>query len=328
MPDAHNTSDMMVQGRLRYQYTKVYPSEDGARQYNEVCHTLFLNSTNNPTINTTNTLPCGDLELYTNGTYTDAEACPMRIAFFACVKTKGCMDLSRNFLCTDALKHCNIDGGVLCAPRRDAAYDTKDDILLVGKYAVLSFDILDELVPYPRRYTLVDVDIDEQKGWRLHGTNGTILPTREEFLSVLETLQLILIRADYWASIYFKDNTNYDYLGLINKPATSVTIGGDVKTPNLNRYFNNTHMGHEHNLTHKLEQDGFVHAYGDLPNRVGTFDPDRPNGENWIGDGLWEFYNQPESTENMIPFGRRQTHGEIVGVKSFELFESPVPMFN
>ena len=327
---------MSMQGRLRYEYTKVFPSEEGNRQYDEICSTLFLNSTINPTINASNTLPCGDLELYTNGTYSEAEACPMRIDFFACVKTKGCMDLSRNFLCTDALKNCNIDGGVLCAPRRDAAYDTKDDILLVGKYAVLSFDILDELVPYPKKYNLVDIDLDEQKGWRIHGTNGTIIPTREEFLSVLETLQLILVRADYWASIYFKDNTNYDYLGLINKPATRVTVGGATVTPDLdsyttpdmNSYFNNSHKGTEHNLTHKLGQDGSVHEYGELSDRVGTFDKDRPNEENWQGEGIWKFYVQPDSTQTMKPFGRRQTHGEIVGVKSFELFESPVPMFD
>lgn len=318
----------MYQGRLRYEYTKVYPSEEGALQYKEVCDTLFLNSTNNPTINTTETLPCGDLELMTNGTYSEAEACPMRIAFFACVKTKGCMDLSRNFLCTSTLKHCNIDGGVMCAPRRDHAFDTKDDILIVGTYQILSFDILDELVPFPRAYRLVDIDLDEQKGWRIHGTNGTVIPTRQEFINVLETLQLILVRTDYWASIHFKDATNYDYLGLIKEPATPVRIGGDLKMPTLNSYFNNTVQGTEHNLTHKLAQDGSVHPYGELNQRVGTFDPDRPNDQNWQGDGLWKFYEQPESTATMTPFGRRQTHGEIVGVKSFELFESHAPIFD
>lgn len=35
---------------------------------------------------------------------------------------------------------------VVCAPRRDAAADTKDDVLLVGRSQVLSFDILDEVL--------------------------------------------------------------------------------------------------------------------------------------------------------------------------------------
>ena len=36
---------------------------------------------------------------------------------------------------------------------------------------------------------------------------------------------------------------------------------------------------------------------------------------------------QPEPGDPTIPLGRRETHGEIVGVRSFELFEATNPMF-
>ena len=286
-----------------------------------MCDTLFLNSTANPTISVNDTLPCGDLELYSNGTYPEHEACALKIAFFGCAKKKGCMDMSRNFLCTSLLKGCNIDGGVLCAARRDATFNTKDDVLLVGKYQILSFDILDELVPFPRRYTLVDIDLDESLGWRVHGTNGTQLPTRSEFLNVLETLQLILVRADYWASIHFKQQDNFDYLGLVKEPLTTVRIGGEDAKPELRHYFNNSLKGGRHNQTHKLAEDGSMHPYGTLPNRPGTFESD------WQSEGIWKFMKQPEPGDPTIPLGRRETHGEIVGVRSFELFEATNPMF-
>jgi len=299
----------MYQGRLRYRYTKVYPSADNALQYEKVCDALFLNSTSNPTINPKNTLLCGDLMYLTNGSLSEEESCPQRIEFFACVKRKGCMDLARNFLCTTVVKTCNIDAGVLCAPRRDAAFDTKDDLLLVGKYQVLSFDILNELVPYPNKFTLVDVDLDEQKGWRLHGTNGTIIPTREEFVDVLSTLQMILVRCDYWESIRFRDSTNLDYLGLeINEP-----------TPEL--YFNNDFEGRTHNATYKLAQDGSLHPYGEKNERVGT------EASGWTGQGLWKFMAQQNAGEPIVPQGRTETHGEIVGLKEIELFEGADPMF-
>ena len=40
---------------------------------------------------------------------------------------------------------CNLCNAVACAPRRDAAIDTKDDVLLVGTNQITSFDILDEV---------------------------------------------------------------------------------------------------------------------------------------------------------------------------------------
>jgi len=300
----------MYQGRIRYRYTKVYPSADDALQYKQVCNTLFLNSTNNPTINVAKTLPCGDYMTMINGTYSEEVACPMRIDFFTCVKSKGCMDLSRNYVCSDALKNCDIDAGVLCAPRRDAAFDTKDDLLLVGKYQVLSFDILDELVPYPNKMTLVDVDLDERKGWKLHGTNGSAVPTREEFIDVLETLQMILVRCDYWPSMYFRENTNLDYLGLVAKDATP------------EKYFDNKLKGNVYNHSWKLGQDGALYPFGTLADRPGT------EASRWESPGIWKYMVQKDAGDAIIPVGRRQTHGEIVGLKEIEMFEAAVPMFD
>jgi hypothetical protein len=69
---------------------------------------------------------------------------------------------------------------------------------------VLAFDLLDELAPQTgepgKEWTLVDVDLDEAKGWYIHGTNGTVVPTKDEFVHVLATLQMILIRCV--ASLY------------------------------------------------------------------------------------------------------------------------------
>merc|ERR1711959_560539 len=102
------------------------------------------------------------------------------------------------------------------AELKRAYTDTKDDVLLVGSEQILAFDILDQLVPTLGEYVLVDVDLDEAKGWSVHGTNGTVKPTKDEFISVLATLQMILIRVDYYPSIFWKDFGNYhDGLGTV-----------------------------------------------------------------------------------------------------------------
>jgi len=179
--------------------------------------------------------------------------------------------------------------------------DTKDDILLVGSYHVLAFDILDELAPVLGKYNLVDVDLDEAKGWYVHGTNGTQRPTKDEFVHVLSTLQMILIRVDYYPSMYMKNTSNYHVLG----PPLTVE---DAYT-----YLNDSIKGEDHNRTHKLGLDGKYYAYGESPTRVGTY-------PEWKGDGLWKF------TYAIDKLGRKQSHGEIISIKTVQLFENIQPL--
>ena len=40
---------------------------------------------------------------------------------------------------------------------------------MLGFRQVLAFDILDKLAPVLGKYNLVDVDLDEAKGWFVHG---------------------------------------------------------------------------------------------------------------------------------------------------------------
>jgi len=56
--------------------------------------------------------------------------------------------------------------------------------------------------------------------------------------------------------------------------------------------------------------------------RVGT------EASGWTGQGLWKFMAQRNAGESIIPAGRLETHGEIVGLKEIELFEAAVPMFD
>jgi len=239
----------MYKGRLRYRYQEVYPTNEPNMQLEVICDLLWVNVTRiqdqtcgNWTHMTEDMslVPVDDETRYK----THRQQCDMKIAFYKCAQEKGCVSISRNSVCTQALLECDIDVGVACAPRRDAAIDTKDDVLLVGTNQIMSFDILDELVPNTGRYTLVDIDLDEQKGWRLHGTNGSVIATEEEFVHVLTTLQMILIRADYWPTFHFLNNTNYDHLGLIKH---------DV---NPMRGFDNNVQGNEHDLNAKLDVHG------------------------------------------------------------------------
>jgi len=300
----------MYKGRLRYRYQKIYPTDEPNKQLSVICDMLWVNT---PRIQDQS---CGNWTWMTEDmsgkdpfydpTYlTERQQCDMRIEFYRCARNKGCIDLSRNSLCTASLKHCNIDVGVACAPRRDATADTKDDLLLVGENQILSFDILDELVPNVGVYTLVDVDLNEQYGWRLHGTNGTVIPTQEEFVHVLTTLKMILIRADYWPSIHFINNTNYDRLGLIKERI------------NPYRSFDNLKKGEEYDPAYKLGVDGQQYPFGSDPQRLGT------EASFWKSKGLWKTMMQSNSEDAVEKtIGRLQAHGEIIGVKSFELFES------
>ena len=172
--------------------------------------------------------------------------------------------------------------------------DTKDDILLVGTYQVLAFDILDKLAPILGAYTLVDVDLDEAKGWFVHGTNGTLKPTKDEFIHVLSTLQMILIRVDYYPSMYMKNTSNYHVLGTV------------LETEDAYRYLNDSRAGDDHNHTYKLGFDGKLYEYGERPDRIGTY----PEYE---GKGVWKF------TDQLDKLGRKQSHGEIIAVSTVEL---------
>lgn len=178
---------------------------------------------------------------------------------------------------------------------------TKDDILLVGTYQVLAFDILDKLAPILGKYNLVDVDLDEAKGWFIHGTNGTLKPTKDEFIDVLATLQMILIRVDYYPSIYLKNTSNYHPLGTVLTPEDAY------------QYLNDSRDGLAHNTSYKLGLDGKLYEYGDSAYRVGTY-------PEWSGDGVWKFQDQLDQ------LGRRQTHGEIIAIKTVELFENIAPL--
>jgi len=179
--------------------------------------------------------------------------------------------------------------------------DTKDDILLVGTYQVLAFDILDKLAPILGAYTLVDVDLDEAKGWFVHGTNGTLKPTKDEFIHVLSTLQMILIRVDYYPSMYMKNTSNYHVLGTV------------LETEDAYRYLNDSRAGDDHNHTYKLGFDGKLYEYGERPDRIGTY----PEYE---GKGVWKF------TDQLDKLGRKQSHGEIIAVSTVELFENVQPL--
>jgi len=190
--------------------------------------------------------------------------------------------------------------------------DTKDDVLLVGKYQVLAFDILDELTPRLGVYTLVDIDFDEAKGWFVHGTNGTEVPTKDEFIHVLSTLQMILIRVDYYPSVYFKHESNYDDLGLVLYPQDAY------------EFFNDTNDGNDHNLEYKLTREGKITQYGDVADRVGT------EGNDWQNNGseygIWKFYGNSSNKFPLMKLGRTQTHGEIIAIKQVELFENTEPL--
>jgi len=179
--------------------------------------------------------------------------------------------------------------------------NTIDDVLLVGEYQVLAFDILDELAPRLGSYTLVDVDLDEAKGWYVHGTNGTVVPTKDEFIAVLSTLQMILIRVDYYPSIYRKNVSNYDDLGTV------------LEVEDAYRYTNDSIKGDAHNTTHKVGFDGTFHPYGERSDKIGSY-PD------WTSDGVWKF------TYDLLGLGRTQSHGEIVAIKTVELFENTDPL--
>jgi len=118
---------------------------------------------------------------------------------------------------------------------------------------------------------------------------------------------MILIRADYWPTFHFLNNTNYDHLGLIKH---------DV---NPMRGFDNNVQGNEHDLNAKLDVHGGRHPYGTLSDRPGT------EGSFWKSKGIWKYFNQSEPWEDVEKLvGRQQAHGEIVGFNSFELFESSI----
>jgi len=188
-----------------------------------------------------------------------------------------------------------------------AFQDTKDDVLLVGESQVLAFDILDQLVPKVGTYTLVDVDLDEAKGWYVHGTNGTIVPTKDEFVNVLSTLKMILIRVDYFPGIYKKNISNYDDLGTV------------LDIEDAYRNTNDSIAGLDHNQEHKLGFNGSFLDYGERPDRVGYF----PNWDSHEVDGrsgVWKY------TYELEKLGRRQTHGEIIAMKTIELFENSDPL--
>lgn len=185
---------------------------------------------------------------------------------------------------------------------RRAFVDTKDDVLLVGEYQVLAFDTLDDLAPRLGRYTLVDVDLDEAKGWYVHGTNGTVKPTKDEFVHVLTTLQMILIRVDYYPSIYRKNVSNYDDLGTVLEVEdayqnTNDSIKGDST----------------YDKTQKLGFDGKFYPFGEEDQRIGEY-------PTWEGKNVWKF------TYDLRNLGRTQTHGEIIAIKTVELFENTVPL--
>lgn len=182
-----------------------------------------------------------------------------------------------------------------------AFIDTKDDVLLVGTDQVLAFDILDKLVPILGKYNLVDVDLDEAKGWYVHGTNGTVSPTKDEFIHVLQTLQMILIRVDYYPSFYVKNTSNYHVLGT------------PLETEDAYRYLNDSSPSQVWNTSYKLGIDGKLYEYGDEDDRVGRY-------PNWDGKGVWKF------TSDIKNIGRRQIHGEIIAIKTVELFENVAPL--
>jgi len=185
--------------------------------------------------------------------------------------------------------------------------DTKDDVLLVGESLVLAFDTLDALAPRLGTYTLVDVDLDEAKGWYVHGTNGTVVPTKDEFVNVLSTLKMILLRVDYYPGIYRKNVSNYDDLGTV--------LGIEDAYKNTDDEI----PGFGHNSTHKLGFDGKFYDYGDRSDRVGYF----PNWDSHEVDGRSGVWKYTYDLENL---GRRQTHGEIVALKTIELFENAKPL--
>lgn len=195
--------------------------------------------------------------------------------------------------------------------------NTKDDVLLVGEYQVLAFDILDELAPRLGSYTLVDVDLDEAKGWYVHGTNGTVVPTKDEFISVLSTLQMILLRVDYYPSIYRKNVSNYDDLGTV------------LEVEDAYRYTNDSKKGDDHNSTHKVGFDTGFHPYGDRSDRIGVYPewdnptyPEKivPGVSRGSSKGIWKF------TYDLFGLGRKQSHGEIIAIKTVELFENTAPL--
>lgn len=197
--------------------------------------------------------------------------------------------------------------------------DTKDDVLLVGKYQVLAFDLLDELAPQTpqigKDWTLCDVDLDEAKGWYIHGTNGTVVPTKDEFVHVLATLQMILIRTDFYPSIFTKNNSNYDDLGL------------QINYQSPYEYANDQDEGLNHTKTFKMGLDGKPHSYGNAPDTIGTFEEGlrdwtmvKPAALGAKGMGLWKVAEDPTK------LGRRQVHGEIIAIKEVELFENINPL--
>jgi len=169
-------------------------------------------------------------------------------------------------------------------------------------------------------FTLVDVDLDEAKGWYIHGTNGTVVPTKDEFIHVLTTLQMILLRMDYYPSIYVKNNSNYDDLGLA------------ITTQDPYEYMNDQIKGENHTKEYKRGLDLGKHPYGQNSDRIGTYRQGLmdhtitapahlgTNGPMNTSRGVWKTVEDPKQ------LGRLQVHGEIVAIKEVEMFESFTPL--
>ena len=93
---------------------------------------------------------------------------------------------------------------------------------------------------------------------------GSVTPTQDEFVHVLTTLQMILIRADYWPTFHFLNNTNYGTVATVATCRCHLHIWdgftdhlGLIKDAvNPMRGFDNRIEGTEHDLTAKLDVHG------------------------------------------------------------------------
>ena len=96
---------------------------------------------------------------------------------------------------------------------------------------------------------------------------GSVTPTQEEFVHALSTLQMILIRANYWPTFNFLNNTNYGTAATIHcclqYHLHNNSLTGDADHLRLIKHdvnpmrgFDNNVQGNEDDLTAKLDVHG------------------------------------------------------------------------
>lgn len=121
---------------------------------------------------------------------------------------------------------------------------------------------------------------------------------------------------DYYPSIYVKNNTNYDDLGL------------PIVFQDAYEYFDDQNEGRGHTTEYKMGLDGKKYPYGSTEARMGTYEDgwyvDHTMTEPAAGGnqrkGIWKVAEDPKK------LGRRQIHGEIITIKEVELFENINPL--